>query len=85
MTDLYKHFLYRMWRRNCRERELFRQETISFEKYVAENEKWLEDNFLANSVIRYLHKNKFRFTTIVKSVFGQQSIMTCPKITTCQI
>ena len=45
MTDLYKHFLYRMWRRNCRERELFRQETISFEKYVAENETWLEDNF----------------------------------------
>jgi len=46
MTDLYKHFLYRMWRRNCRERELFREETLSFEKYVAENEKWLEDTFL---------------------------------------
>ena len=46
-TELYKHFLYRMWRRNCRERELFRQETLSFEKYVAENETWLEDNFLS--------------------------------------
>ncbi len=46
MTELYKHFLYRMWRRNCRERELFRMKTLSFEKYVAENEKWLEDNFL---------------------------------------
>ena len=41
----YQHFVRNMWLDNCKERQSFREPTLSREEYEERNTGWLEDQF----------------------------------------
>ena len=54
----YQHFVRNMWLANCRERESFREPTLTREQYEKQKTGWLEDQFYSTLVANWVWDEK---------------------------